>query len=63
MTNPQGIILIIIGVFFLPRPIIEFFIKMSNTARGIKTEITKGTLIFVRVIAVIFILLGLLFTI
>ena len=63
MVNPQGIVLIIIGVLFLPKVVIEFFIRTGSIMRGVKTEITKGTIIFTRIIAVLFILLGLLFTI
>ena len=61
MVNPQGIALIIIGVLFLPKVVIEFFIRTGNIMRGVKTEITKGTIIFTRIIAVLFILLGLIF--
>ena len=61
MVNPQGVILMVIGVMLLPRQIIEFLIRANNSMRGVKTEITKSTIIFYRIIASIFILLGLAF--
>lgn len=44
----------------LPRTTIEWSIRTSNAMRGIKTEITKGTLLTYRTSGIILILLGLL---
>lgn len=58
--NPVGYIFIVLGLIMLPKMTIEWMIKTSNTMRGIKTEITKGTIITYRVSGLIMILLGIL---
>lgn len=58
--NPVGYILIIIGALMFPRTSIEWSIRTSNTMRGIKTEITKGTILTYRISGIIIILFGLL---
>ena len=58
--NPVGYLFIIFGALMLPRTTIEWSIRTSNAMRGIKTEITKGTLLTYRISGIIIILFGLL---
>ncbi len=63
MSSPEGVIFVLMGILFLFTPVIEFLIKTKNALIGVKTEISRGTVLFTRIVAVIFILLGLLFLI
>lgn len=56
--NPVGVILIIFGLLMIPRKTIEWTIKFNNKVRGVKTEISKTTVFFYRLAAILFIILG-----
>lgn len=51
----------VIGCLSLWRPFINWSIKVSNMARGTKPEITKGTIIFTRIDAIILIIFSIFF--
>lgn len=57
---PLGIIFLTLGILMFFRPVIELFVKLQNSMRGIETKITTGTIITYRIFASIWILFSLL---
>lgn len=58
--DPFRILMITIGIVFLFKPFIRKLITINNTMRGVQTKITSGTIIFYRIVAIIWILVWLL---
>ena len=55
-----GLVFLTIGILMLFKPIIEWFVKLQNSMRGIETKITTGTIITYRVFAIVWVLFSLL---
>lgn len=55
-----GLILIAIGILNLYSPLIKWLIKAGNVIEGDRTHITKGTIIWSKVVGIIFLIAGIL---
>ena len=55
-----GVFLTIFGLLMFSEKFIGWFVGIRNTMMGVKTNITKGTVLAYRISALVFIVLGLL---
>ncbi len=58
LKDPTGIILIMIGILFLIKPLVAWFITLQNKFRGVQTNISTMTIWYYRILGIAAIVMG-----